>query len=185
MKKLGVIISIICAIITAASVLGIIIANQGKVETIEPDQLNELYQISEMPFPEKEEAEALSASANHPRSDSLVQLLKKKQDDTLTGRLRVLEGLTTKYDALESEMVKEGWKRFSPEYNEELKKRFVENISSFGIYRDITHLTTWEKICMFTITYRSVMLIFGFLGMGLGIAIASSGTFNSDLDEKK
>ena len=35
MKKLGVIISIICAIITAASVLGIITANQGKVETIE------------------------------------------------------------------------------------------------------------------------------------------------------
>ena len=59
----------------------------------------------------------------------------------------------------------------------------MEDITSYGIYRNITHLTLWEKICMFAMTYRSVMLVIGFLGMSLGIAIASSGTFRSDLDD--
>ena len=185
MKKFGIIISIICAIITAASVLGIITANQGKVESIDPDQQRELFQISGMPFPETPEEGAADPAANHPKSDSLVQLMKKKKDNTLTGRLRVLEGLTTKYEALEAEMVNAGGIRFTPEFNSELETRFVEDMTSYGVYREITHLTTWEKICIFTITYRSVMLIFGFLGMGLGIAIASSGSFNSDLEDDK
>ena len=97
----------------------------------------------------------------------------------------MLEGLTTKYEALEAEMVNAGGIRFTPEFNSELETRFVEDMTSYGVYREITHLTTWEKICIFTITYRSVMLIFGFLGMGLGIAIASSGSFNSDLEDDK
>lgn len=182
MKKFGIVISIICAIITAASVLGIVTANQGKVESIDSDQLRELYQISEMPFSEEVDEE-LVAAAKHPKSDSLVQLLKKKTDNTLPGRLRMLEGLTVKYESLEAEMVKAGGTRFSPEFNAELEERFVKDISSFGINKEITHLSTWEKIVMFTITYRSVMLIFGFLGVGLGLAIASSGSFRSDLDE--
>ena len=183
MKKFGIIIGIICAIFTAASVLGIITANQGKVETIDPDQLKALYSISDMPFPEHPDEEAVAAASN-PKSDPLVQLLKKKTDDTLTGRLRVLEGLTAKYDSLEAELVKEGAKRFTPEYNADLEKKYVEKITGYGVSQEITKLTLWEKICLFTITYRSVMLIFGFLGMGLGIAIASSGTFRSDLDDQ-
>ena len=39
MKKIGVVIGIICAIITAISILGIITANRGKVESIDQDQL--------------------------------------------------------------------------------------------------------------------------------------------------
>ena len=184
MKKIGIIISIICAIVTAASVLGIITANQGKVESIDPDQLRELYHISEMAFPEAP-AEEVDPAANHPKSDSLVQLMKKKKDDTLTGRMRVLEGLTTKYEALEAELVNAGGTRFTPAFNSELETKFVEDMTSYGVFREITNLSLWEKICLFTVTYRSVMLIFGFLGMGLGIAIASSGTFNSDLEEQK
>ena len=185
MKKFGVIISIVCAIITAFSVLGIITANQGKVETIDQDQLRELYQISEMAFPEAPEGDPVDPAASHPKSDALVQLMKKKADNTFTGRLRVLEGLTVKYEAMELEMVNAGGKRFTPEFEADLEKRFVEDMTTYGVYRDVTNLTLWEKICLFTITYRSVMLIFGFLGMGLGIAIASSGTFNSDLEDPK
>ena len=35
---------------------------------------------------------------------------------------------------------------------------------------------------MFSLAYRSVMLIFGFLGIGLGLAIVTSGNVKSDLD---
>lgn len=182
MKKLGIIITIICAIITAVSVLGIIIANQGKVETFEIYQLGEIYKIAAMPFPEVPAEGPVDPAANHPKSDSLVQLMKKKTDDTLTGRLRLIEGLVKKYEALEVAMVDEGLERFSPEYEAELEKRYVEDITSYGIYRNLTSLTAWEKFCVFAMTWRSVMLIFGFLGMGLGAAILSSGTAKSDLD---
>lgn len=185
MKKFGIIISIVCALITAFSVLGIITANQGKVESIDQDQLRELFQISEMAFPEAPEGEPVNPAASHPKSDSLVQLLKKKADNTFTGRLRVLEGLTVKYEALELELVEAGGKRFTPEFEADLEEKFVENITSYGVYRDVTHLTLWEKMCLVAIAFRSVMLVFGFLGTGLGIAIASSGTFNSDLEEQK
>ena len=181
MKKFGVIIGIICAIITAVSILGIITANQGKVESIDQDQLRELNLISEMPFPDEVTEDQL---VNHPKSDSLVQVLKKKTDDTLTGRLRTLEALTTKYEGMEAEMVRAGGKRFTPEFEAELEKKYVEDITSYGVTSSVTKLTTWEKFCLFAITWRSVMLIFGFLGMGLGIAIASSGTFRSDLDDQ-
>ncbi len=182
MKKLGIMITIICAIITAVSVLGIIVANQGKVETFEIYQLGEIYKIAAMPFPEVPEEGPVDPTASHPKSDFLVQLLKKKTDDTLTGRLRLIEGLVKKYDSLEVAMVGEGLKRFSPEYEAELEKRYVEDITSYGIYRNLTSLTIWEKFCVFAMAWRSVMLIFGFLGMGLGTAIASSDTAKSDLD---
>ena len=78
-----------------------------------------------------------------------------------------------------------GGKRFTPEFEADLEEKFVENITSYGVYRDVTHLTLWEKMCLVAIAFRSVMLVFGFLGTGLGIAIASSGTFNSDLEEQK
>ena len=97
-------------------------------------------------------------------------------------RLRVLEGLTKKYDSLEAELVKGGMKQGAPETQKELETRFVEDVQSYGLFSDVTHLSTWEKICMFTITWRSVMLIFGFLGLGLALAIVSSSTVKSDLD---
>ena len=184
MKKFGIIISILCAIITAVSVLGIITANQGKVESIDTDQLRELYQISDMPFPGTPADGGANPTDNHPKSDSLVQLLKKKTDDTLTGRLRVLEGLTVKYEALEVELVNAGGKRFTPEFEADLEERFVKDITSYGVYSEVTRLTLWEKFSLFAIAFRSVMLIFGFLGVGLGLAIASSGSFKSDLDEQ-
>ena len=182
MKKIGVFIIIICLVATAFSILGIITANTGKVETIDPNQLKQLYKISDMAFPEAPE-EVPEPTANHPKSDSMVQLMLKKTDDTLTGRLRLLEGLTTKYQSLEATMVRdEGKVQGTPEFDAELETRFVEDVTSYGIYRHHTNLTTWEKICLFMVTYRSVLLVFGFLGMGLGIAFASSSTFKSDLD---
>jgi hypothetical protein len=180
-KKLGIIITVICAIITATSIVGIVVANQGRVESIDPDQLQELYTISDMAFPEAP-ADGTTAEVSHPKSDSFVQLVKKKTDNTLTGRLRVLEGLTKKYEAMEADLVKEGMKLDSPEMLERMKVDFVEDVISYGIYRDVTNLTAWEKFCLFAVTWRSVMLIFGFLGMGLGLAIASSGSAKSDLD---
>lgn len=179
-KTIGIIISVVCLIITAASVLGIIVANQGRVESIDPDQLRELYTISDMPFPDGpvEGAEEVT----HPKSDTFVQLVKKMTDKTLTGRLRVLEGLTKKYDSLEAELVKGGMQQGTPELQAQISENFVKDITSYGLYSDVTHLSLWEKICMFTITWRSVMLIFGFLGLGLGLAVISSGTAKSDLD---
>lgn len=182
MKKLGVIITIICAILTAISILGIVVANKGKVETFETYQLGEVYKISDMAFPELPET-PVEPTANHPKSDSLVQIMLKKTDDSLTGRLRLIEGLVKKYEAQEVQLVGEGMKRFSPEYNAELEKRFIEDMTSYGIYKNLTSLTLWEKFCMFAVTYRSLMLILGFLGMGLGVAIASSSNFESDLDD--
>ena len=182
MKKIGVFIIIICLVATAFSILGIITANTGKVESIDPNQLKQLNRISEMDFPEAPE-EIPEPTANHPKSDSMVQLMIKKTDDTLTGRLRLLEGMTTKYQSLEATMVRdEGKVQGTPEFDAELEKRFVEDMTSYGVFRHHANLTSWEKICLFTVTYRSVMLVFGFLGMGLGIAFASSGTFKSDLD---
>ncbi len=179
-KKIGIIISVICLIITAASVLGIIVANQGRVESIDPEQLQVLYTISDMPFPDgpTEGAEEVT----HSKADSLVQLVKKKKDDTLPGRLRVLEGLTKKYETMEADLVKGGMKQDSAELREKLSEDFVKDVTGYGIYSGVTKLTLWEKICMFAITWRSVMLIFGFLGVGLGVAIASSSTAKSDLD---
>ncbi len=181
-KTIGIIFSVICLLITATSVLGIITANQGKVETIDPDMLRELYTISDMPFPDPP-ADGETDIGDHPRSDTFVQLVKKKTDNTLTGRLRVLEGMTKKYESLEADLVKnEGMKQGSEEISQEIEKRFVEDITSYGLYSDVTHLSTWEKFCLFAITWRSVMLIFGFLGLGLGLAIVSSSTVKSDLD---
>ena len=181
----GVILAIICAIITAISVLGIIIANQGKVETFEIYQLGEIYKIADMPFPDVPAEGAADPTANHPKSDSLVQLILKKTDDSLTGRLRLIEGLVKKYEALEVAMVGEDMERFTSEYDAELEKRYIEDVTSYGIYRNLTSMTLWEKFCMFAVTFRSLMLIFGFLGMGLGVAIASSSNFESDLDDPK
>ena len=70
----------------------------------------------------------------------------------------------------------------TPELQAKISEDFVKDITSYGLYSDVTHLSLWEKICMFTITWRSVMLIFGFLGLGLGLAVISSGTAKSDLD---
>ncbi len=181
-KTIGIILSVICLIVTAASILGIITANTGKVETISPDQLQELYAISAMPFAAPPEGGSGYGENTHPRSDTFVQLVKKMSDTSLTGRLRVLEGLTKKYDSLEAELVKGGMKQGTPETQKELETRFVEDVQSYGLFSDVTHLSTWEKICMFTITWRSVMLIFGFLGLGLALAIVSSSTVKSDLD---
>ena len=181
MKKFGVVIGIVCAIFTAISILGIITSNQGKVESIDVDMLREMYMFSDMPFQEEVAEDQL---VDHPKSDSLVQALKKKADDTLTGRLRTLETLTTKYESMEAEMVRAGGVRFSPELNAELEKKFVEDVTSYGITTSVTRLSLWEKFSLFAIAFRSVMLVFGFLGMGLGIAIASSGTFRSDLDDQ-
>ena len=77
---------------------------------------------------------------------------------------------------MEADLVKEGMKLGSPEMMERMKTDFVETVTSYGLYRDVTHLTLWEKFCLFAVTWRSIMLIFGFLGVGLGLAIVSSGT---------
>ena len=181
-KTIGIILSLVCLIITATSILGIITANTGKVETIDPDQLRELYTISDMPFQDPPEGGSGYGNNTHPRSDTFVSVVKKMTDTTLTGRLRVLEGLSKKYEALEAELVNGGMKRFAPETQKEIETRFVEDVQSYGLYNDVTRLTTWEKICLFAITWRSVMLIFGFLGLGLGLAILSSSNVESDLD---
>lgn len=180
-KTIGLILSVICLLITATSVLGIITANQGRVETINPDQLRELYTISDMPFPDPP-ADGSVPEDTHPRSDTFVQLVKKKTDNSLTGRLRVLEGLTKKYEAMEAALVKDGMVQGSPELREKLEADFVSDVTGYGLYSDVTRLSGWEKFCMFAITWRSVMLIFGFLGLGLGLAVMSSGTAKSDLD---
>ena len=180
-KTIGILLSVVCLIVTATAVLGIITAINGRVETIDPDQVQKLHIISSLPIPDPP-ADGNIPEGNHPRSDSFVQLVKKKTDNTLTGRLRVLEGLTKKYDALEADLVRDGMQQGSAELQEKLEASLAENIVSYGLYSDVTRLSGWEKFCLFAICWRSVMLIFGFLGLGLGLAILSSGTAKSDLD---
>ena len=126
-KKLGIVIAVICVIITATSIIGIVVANQGRVESIDPDQLQELYTISDMDVPEAP-ADGSVPEVTHPKSDSFVQLVKKKTDNTLTGRMRVLEGLTKKFEAMEADLVKEGMKLDSPE----MKERMIHGQGHFG-----------------------------------------------------
>ena len=184
MKKIGYVICFICIVAAAFSIVGIITANQGKVESITPDQLRALNRISDMNIPELPEGEKADPTANHPKSDSLVQLVLKKTDDTLTGRLRLLEGIATKYLSVEAQLIQiEGFRENTPEFDAEIEKCYTEEIASYAVYGQQTNLTTWEKIRLFAVTYRSVLLVFGFLGLSFGIAIASSGTFKSDMDE--
>ena len=192
MKKIGVVICIICILAAAYSVVGIVTANQGRVESITPEQLAALNRISGMDIPALPEGETVDPTVNHPKSDSLVQLVLKKTDDTLTGRLRLLEGIATKYLSVEAQLIQiEGFRENTPEfdaeiekcYTEEMDTRFTEEAVSYAVYSQQTNLTVWEKFCLFAVTYRSVLLVFGFLGLSFGIAIASSGTFKSDMDE--
>ena len=138
-KAIGIILSVVCLLATATSILGIITANQGRVESISPDQLSELYAISEMPFPDGPEDGAASET-EHPRSDTFVQLVKKMTDTTLTGRMRVLEGLTKKYESMEAELVKGGMKEGSEELKEKIEADFVKDVTSYGLYSASVHL---------------------------------------------
>ena len=79
-------------------------------------------------------------------------------------------------------LVKKGLDPNSEEFKEQIETELLKELSKYGIDKSIVSLSGWDKVCMFSLVYRSVMLIFGFLGIGLGLAIVTSGKVKSDLD---
>ena len=70
----------------------------------------------------------------------------------------------------------------APDFDAQLETELLKELAPYGIDKSVVALSWWDKVCMFSLVYRSVMLIFGFLGIGLGLAIVTSGGVKSDLD---
>ena len=178
MKKVGFVIIILCAVITALAVIGINLsitgAKGGTPITIQPYQLDEYYAIENMDFPE--EAGELK------KNDTFAKKIKKTEGTSLLDRIRVLDEIRDRYEKTRGKLVKKGLDQDAPDFAEQLEAALLKEMQPYGINKAMVSLNTWDKVCMFSLTYRSVMLIFGFLGIGLGLAIVTSGGVKSDLD---
>ena len=178
MKKVGFAIIFICAVITALAVIGINLsitgAKGGTPITIQPYQLDEYYHIESMAFPE--EREELK------KNDTFAKKIKKMEGTSLIDRIRVMDEIRDRYEKKRSKLIKDGLDQDAPEFSEQVEAALLKELQPYCIDKSIVSLSTWDKICMFSLTYRSLMLIFGFLGIGLGLAIVTSGNVKSDLD---
>jgi hypothetical protein len=63
-----------------------------------------------------------------------------------------------------------------------VEESILKIAAPYGINKEIVQLSWWDRICLYSLVYRSVLLIFGFLGIGLGLAIVTSGSVKSDMD---
>ena len=178
MKKVGYAIIIVCAIVTALAVIGINLsitgAKGGTPITIQPYQLDDYYAIEAMDFPE--EGEELK------KNDTFAKKIKKVEDDSLLQRLRVMDELRDRYEKKRAKLVKGGLDPEEEGFAEKLETELLKELKPYGINKAMVALNWWDKVCLFSLVYRSLMLIFGFLGIGLGLAIVTSGTAKSDLD---
>ena len=178
MKKVGFAIIFICAVITALAVIGINLsitgAKGGTPITIQPYQLDEYYTIEGMAFPEER--------GELKKNDTFAKKIKKMEGTSLIDRIRVMDEIRDRYEKKRGKLIKDGLDQDAPEFGDQVATALLEELQPYGIDRSIVSLSTWDKICMFSLTYRSLMLIFGFLGIGLGLAIVTSGNVKSDLD---
>ena len=178
MKKVGFAIIFICAVITALAVIGINLsitgAKGGTPITIQPYQLDEYYHIESMAFPE--EREELK------KNDTFAKKIKKMEGTSLIDRIRVMDEIRDRYEKKRGKLIKDGFDQDAPDFAQQVETALLEELQPYGIDKALVSLSTWDKICMFSLTYRSLMLIFGFLGIGLGLAIVTSGNVKSDLD---
>ena len=178
MKKVGFAIIILCAVITALAVIGINLsitgAKGGTPITIQPYQLDEYYTIEGMAFPgERGELK---------KNDTFAKKIKKMEGTALIDRIRVMDEIRDRYEKKRGKLIKDGLDQNAPDFGDQVETALLEELQPYGIDQSIVSLSTWDKICMFSLTYRSLMLIFGFLGIGLGLAIVTSGNVKSDLD---
>lgn len=201
MKKVGIIIVIFNLILTLLSVVGIMTANAGRQEgrkTLTQQQFDALMEISKMEFPEGEEDlqyEPLKNYADDLDVRNKAKKLSKPRKEPLEGLTKSLVGpLAEREEVLivAADVYLDMKGRIGQPLDEmnknliitedNLEELMVRIMASFDVYRDVMELSFWDKICLFSMVYRSVFLIVGFLGMGLGLAIATSGAPKSDLD---
>ena len=178
MKKVGFIIIFVCAVITALSVIGINLsitgAKGGTPITIQPYQLEEYYTIEQMDFPEER--------GELTKNDTFAKKIKKMEGTSLLERIRVMDEIRDRYEKKRGKLVKDGLDPAAEGFDAELETELLKELKPYGINKSMVALNWWDKVCLFSLVYRSVMLIFGFLGIGLGLAIVTSGTVKSDLD---
>ena len=178
MKKVGFVIIFVCAVITALAVIGINLsitgAKGGTPITIQPYQLEEYYTIEQMDFPEER--------GELTKNDTFAKKIKKMEGTSLLERIRVMDEIRDRYEKQRGKLLKKGMDQDSEEFQEKVETELLKELSKYGIDKSVVSLGWWDKVCMFSLVYRSVMLIFGFLGIGLGLAIVTSGGVKSDLD---
>lgn len=179
MKKIGFVIIFICAVITALAVIGINLsitgAKGGTPITIQPYQLDEYYAIEKMDFPEER--------GELKKNDTFAKKIKKMEGTSLLDRIRVMDDMRDRYEKKRGKLIKDGADQFAPDFSEKLETELLKELQPYGLDKSVVSLSWWDKVCMFSLVYRSVMLIFGFLGIGLGLAIVTSGGYKSDLDQ--
>jgi len=177
-KKVGFVIIFVCAVITALAVIGINLsitgAKGGTPITIQPYQLEEYYTIEQMDFPEER--------GELTKNDTFAKKIKKMEGTSLLERIRVMDEIRDRYEKQRGKLLKKGMDQDSEEFQEKVETELLKELSKYGIDKSVVSLGWWDKVCMFSLVYRSVMLIFGFLGIGLGLAIVTSGGVKSDLD---
>ena len=176
MKKVGFAIIFICAVITALAVVGINLsitgAKGGTPITIQPYQLDEYYIIEAMAFPEER--------GELTKNDTFAKKIKRTEGTSLIERIRVMDEIRDRYEKKRGKLIKDGLDQEAPDFGAQVEAALLEELKPYGIDKSFVALSTWDKICMFSLTYRSLMLIFGFLGIGLGLAIVTSGSVKSD-----
>ena len=184
MKKVGYVIIFICAVATALAVIGINLsitgAKGGTPITIQPYQVDEYFTIEKMNFPE--ERGEITLSEKKKITDTMYSKLSKMENNSLIERISVMDRLRDSYEKERSKIIKKGIAEDSPEFDEQVEARMLEIAEPYGINKEIVELNWWDTICLYSLVYRSVLLIFGFLGIGLGLAIVTSGNVKSDMD---
>ena len=179
MKKIGFVIIFVCAVITALAVIGINLsitgAKGGTPITIQPYQLDEYYAIEKMDFPEER--------GELKKNDTFAKKSKKMEGTSLLDRIRVMDDIRDRYEKKRGKLIKDGADQYASDFGEKLETELLKELQPYGIDKSVVSLSWWDKVCMFSLVYRSVMLIFGFLGIGLGLAIVTSGGYKSDLDQ--
>ena len=178
MKKIGFVIIVVCAVVTILAVIGINLsitgAQGGTPITIQPYQLEEYYTIEAMDFPDE--------PGELKKNDTFAKKIKKVEDDSLLQRIRVMDEIRDRYEKARGKLTKKGMDPEAEGFDEELETQLLKELAPYGISKSMVALSWWDKVCVFSLVYRSVMLIFGFLGIGLGLAIVTSGSAKSDLD---
>ena len=182
MKKVGYAIILICAVATALAVIGINLsitgAKGGTPITIQPYQMEEYETIEKMNFPE-ERGEV--AESKKTVTDLFYSKLSKMKDDSLIERISVMDRIRDMYEKERGKVLKK-MAEDSPEFGEQVEENLLKKLAPYGIDKSLVQMSWWDRVCMYALVYRSALLIFGFLGIGLGLAIVTSGNVKSDMD---
>lgn len=184
MKKIGYVIIFICAVATALAVIGINLsitgAKGGTPITIQPYQMEEYYTIENMNFPEERgEVDPKKQKS----TDLFYSKLSKMENNSLIERISVMDRIRDNYEKERAKILKKGEiKEDDPEFDKQVEANLLKVLAPYGVSKEIVSLGWWDEVCLYALVYRSVLLIFGFLGIGLGLAIVTSGNVKSDME---